>query len=96
MIKTQSFLCNADGMSGKVLLFFSGGATRSLGVARVGQESTPHITIPPAATQVICSLKRVLSNNLFNNCVPVFFFFSCNSVETQSISREAFPAASQP
>ena len=73
MSETQSFLCNAGGMSGEVLLFFSGGATRSLGVPRVGQGSTPHITIAPAATQVICSLKRVLSNNLFNDCVPVFF-----------------------
>ena len=95
MIKSQSFLCKAREISGEVLLFFSGRATRSLGVPCVGQESTPHMTIPPVATRVICSLERVLSNILFNNSVPVFFF-SCNSVETQSISREAFPAASQP
>ena len=72
MIKSQSFLCKAREISGEVLLFFSGRATRSLGVPCVGQESTPHISIAPAATQVICSLKRVLSNNFFNNCVPVF------------------------
>ena len=73
MIKSQSFLCKAREISGEVLLFFSGRATRSLGVPCVGQESTPHITIPPAATRVICSLERVLSNILFNNSVPVFF-----------------------
>ena len=72
MCETQSFLCKAGGISGEVLLFFSGRATRSLGVPCVEQESTPHISIAPAATQAICSLKRVLSNNLFNNCVPVF------------------------
>ena len=65
MIKTQSFLCKAREISGEVLLFFSGRATRSLGVPCVGQESTPHITIAPAATRVICSLERVLSKSIF-------------------------------
>ena len=73
MIKSQSFLCKAREISGEVLLFFSGRATTSLGVPCVGQESTPHMTIPPVATRVICSLERVLSNILFNNSVPVFF-----------------------
>ena len=68
MSEAQSFLCKAGGISGEVMLLFSGGSARSLGVPRVGQESTPHLTIAPAATQVICSLERVLSN-----CVPVFF-----------------------